>query len=139
MPQEGPVPGPPPPALRAELVEFLAALVRTVRRSLADRPNRHRCPIADRAEAERRQLEHALDNVEQSRTDLFRALARVRACLQHHAGDDPAWRTGQEHTPLGQADVVAEGALEGALAEGVDVAPTPSGHASSPRPGAGAS
>jgi ABC-type transporter Mla subunit MlaD len=115
MPGAGPVRGPLPPALRAELVEFLAALVRTVRRALAERPNLQRCPEAEREQlrAELRQLADALDTVEQSRTDLFRALAQVRACLQHHAGDDP---------DVGQAAVVAERALARAVAEGVESA-----------------
>jgi hypothetical protein len=58
-----------------------------------------------------RQLAESLDTVERNLTTARLALEQVRLLLRKHAGDDPHWRKGQEHTPLGQADFVAERAL----------------------------
>jgi hypothetical protein len=58
-----------------------------------------------------RQLAESLDTAERHLATARLALEQVRTLLIKHAGDDPQWRTGHEHTPLGQADFVAERAL----------------------------
>jgi hypothetical protein len=68
--------------------------------------------VAD-GEKRRQLVAESLDTVERNLTTARLALEQVRLLLRKHAGDDPHWRKGQEHTPLGQADFVAERALAG--------------------------
>jgi hypothetical protein len=54
------------------------------------------------------ELTATLEQTQRKLAETYEALAVVRAMLRKHAGDKPGWRAGQEHTWLGQADLVAE-------------------------------